>query len=217
MPACAAASEKVAQSSVTSLAGTRPGSTRELPREIVTDPPKRSLPVNDRRISAPASLKLLWPEEYSAKGGVGKLVGWYGNQASPAIVCVPLPGPAQAVIALPWKSQRIAVIGRTESNAALLSQAQQPASKIAFVSAKKSLTAWSRSCSRDRVRPRCATCCANRFQCPGGSSECGPSAQYSAIIFCSSVSPALRSSSSWACSRNSGVPKRTGPVVERSS
>src|SRR5262245_32335735 len=101
MPACAAASENVAQLNVTSPAGDSPGSTRELPRGIVTDPPKRSLPVNNRSSSAPAALKLLWPDEYSANGGVGKVVGWYGNQSSPAIVRVPRPGPAQAVIVLP--------------------------------------------------------------------------------------------------------------------
>jgi hypothetical protein len=38
--------------------------------------PKRSLPVNSLRISAPAALKVLCPDEYSGKGGVGKVAGW---------------------------------------------------------------------------------------------------------------------------------------------
>src|ERR1044072_3568978 len=97
MPACAAASANVAQLSVTSRDGASPGSTRDVPRGIVTERPKRSLPVNSRSVSAPAALKLLWPDEYSAKGGVGNVAGWYGSQASPAIGWVPLPGPAQAV------------------------------------------------------------------------------------------------------------------------
>src|SRR4051794_27317849 len=170
MPAWSAASENVGHVRVTSFAGTRPGSTRELPRVKVTVPPKRSLPENARRISAPAALKVLWPDEYSANGGVGNVVGWYGNQSSPAIRLVPRPGPPQAVIVVPRKSQRITVNGRTESNAILLSHAQQPASKIAVVRAKKSLTARSRSCSTELVASRASTCCANRFQWPGGSS-----------------------------------------------
>jgi hypothetical protein len=32
--------------------------------------------VKSLRISAPAALKLLCPEEYSANGGVGNVVGW---------------------------------------------------------------------------------------------------------------------------------------------
>ena len=76
MPAWLAASEKVAQVSVRSTAGVRPGSILELPAGKVTEPPKRSLPVNCLRISAPAALKLLCPEEYSGNGGVGKVVGW---------------------------------------------------------------------------------------------------------------------------------------------
>jgi hypothetical protein len=71
-----AASEKVAQESVRSLAGTAAGSMRELPAGSVTEPPKRSSCVKNLRISAPAALKLLCPEEYSGKGGVGKVAGW---------------------------------------------------------------------------------------------------------------------------------------------
>src|SRR5436190_9925563 len=107
----------------------------------------------------------------------------------------------------------MAVIGRTESDARLLSQAQQPASMIAFVSAKKSLTSRPTPCPPWSRR---ATSWAKRFQCPGGSSERGPSAQYSAIIFCSSVSAALSSSRDWACATYSGDPYLAGPVEERS-
>ena len=45
----------------------------ELPAGNVTDAPKLSLPVKSLRISAPAALKVLCPEEYSGKGGVGKV------------------------------------------------------------------------------------------------------------------------------------------------
>ena len=76
MPAWSAASENVAQESLTSLFGTAPGSTRELPAGSVVEPRKRSLRVKSFRISAPAALKLLCPDEYSGKGGVGKVVGW---------------------------------------------------------------------------------------------------------------------------------------------
>jgi hypothetical protein len=76
MPASSAASENVGHESVMSTAGTLPGSTFELPAAIVAAPPNAFLRVNRRRISAPAALKLLWPEEYSGNGGVGKYVGW---------------------------------------------------------------------------------------------------------------------------------------------
>src|SRR5215471_15329231 len=109
MPAWLAASEKVAQESVRSLAGTAAGSTRELPAGSVTEPPKRSSCVKSLRISAPAALKLLCPDEYSGKGGVGKVVGWYGNQAAPSISFVPWYGPAQALTGRPPKSMRMAV------------------------------------------------------------------------------------------------------------
>src|SRR6266545_6142166 len=75
-PAWFAASEKVAQKRVRSSAGTAPGSTRELPAGRVAEAPKRSLAVKSLRISAAAALKLLCPEEYSGKGGVGKVAGW---------------------------------------------------------------------------------------------------------------------------------------------
>src|SRR6266550_2838491 len=146
MPAWFAASENVAQESMTSFEGTAPGSILELPARRTVEPPNRSLPVKRLRISAPAALKLLCPDEYSGNGGVGKEVGWYGNQAAPSIIFVPWYGPAQARTARPLNRVRIAVIGRTESNVRLLSHAQQPASAIAFVSAKKSFA----SCSMPR-------------------------------------------------------------------
>src|SRR5216683_4399768 len=127
---------------------------------------------------------------------------------------VPRYGPPQARTCWPWKRYRTAVIGRTESNARLLSQQQMLASKIALVSAKKSFTSESRPCAFSAWRSRRETNCANRSQCPGGSSECGPSAQYSAIIFCSSVSPALSAISSSACCKYVDEPKRAGPNRE---
>ena len=76
MPASSAASENVDQESVTSLLGTAPGSTLELPAGSVTEAPKRSLCVKRLRISAPAALKLLCPDEYSGKDDVGNVVCW---------------------------------------------------------------------------------------------------------------------------------------------
>src|SRR5207247_5127138 len=136
MPAWSAASENVPQESVTSLAGTAPGSIFELPAGRVVEPRNRSLCVNSLRISAPAALKLLCPDEYSGKGGVGKVVSWYGDQAAPSISRVPRYGPAQARTSWPCRRVRMAVIGRTELKARLLSHAQQPASDNAVVSAK---------------------------------------------------------------------------------
>jgi hypothetical protein len=75
IPAWSAASENVAHESVTSVAGTLPGSTFELPAATVADAPNASLPVNDFRISAAAALKVLWPEVNSGKGGVTNVTG----------------------------------------------------------------------------------------------------------------------------------------------
>src|SRR5438309_832879 len=147
MPAWSAASENVAHDSVTGVPGVRPGSTLELPAGNTTEPSNVSRPVKSFSISAPAALKLLCPDENSGKGGVGNVVGWYGNQVSPGIVRVPRPGPAQACTSRPRKRYRTAVIGRTETKAHLLSQAQMPASKIALVRAKKSFTSRSTSVS----------------------------------------------------------------------
>ena len=68
--------EKVAQLSVTLCAGTRPGSTRLVPGAIVELAPNRSLPVYRLSTSADAALKVLWPEMYSANGGVTTLAAW---------------------------------------------------------------------------------------------------------------------------------------------
>jgi hypothetical protein len=89
-----------------------------------------------------------------------------------------------------------------------------PASKIAFVSAKKSLTSRSTPCSSAPWRSRRATNCPKRSQWPGGSSEFGPSAQYSAINFCSSVRPALSSRSACACVAYPALPYAGSCVVE---
>src|SRR5437868_13372537 len=96
IPACAAAAEKVGQTSVTSAARTSPGSTRELPAANLTEPPKRSLPVNSLRISAPAALNVLCPEDDPGHGRVGNGVGRSGNHASPAIGWGPRAGHARA-------------------------------------------------------------------------------------------------------------------------
>src|SRR6266542_2405790 len=117
IPASSAASENVRHDSVTGAAGVRPGSTFELPAATVTDAPNLSLSVKSRRISAPAALKVLWPDAYSGNGGVGNVVGWNGNHSSPAISRVPRPGPPHARTRWPWKRTRMAVIGRTETNA----------------------------------------------------------------------------------------------------
>src|ERR671935_967495 len=101
MPAWSAASLNVDHESVSSRAGTAPGSTRELPGANVADAPKASRPVKRRRISAPAALKLLCPDEYSGNGGVGNVEGWYGNHSPPSIVRVPSYGPPHAVTGCP--------------------------------------------------------------------------------------------------------------------
>jgi hypothetical protein len=89
MPAWSAAAVKDFHERVTGLAGTAPGSTRELPAGMVTASPKVSLPVAALRRMAAAALKVEWPEMYSGNGGVGKVVGWYGSQSSPRKVLVP--------------------------------------------------------------------------------------------------------------------------------
>src|SRR3989442_15887768 len=113
MPAGSAASENVAQDSVTSVAGTAPGSTFELPTNTIADAPNASLPVNDLRISAAAALKVLWPEMNSGKGGVMNVTGWYGSQSAPSMTCVPRYGPAHARTFLPANRKCTAVTGRT--------------------------------------------------------------------------------------------------------
>src|SRR5438270_3476445 len=147
MPAWSAADEKVGQCKVTCPDGTIAGSVLELPGAKETEAPNRSLPVKRRSISAPAALKVLWPELYEGKGGVGNVVDWYGNHCPPSIMRVPWPGPPQASTCCPWKRKRSAVIGRTDANALLLSQQQMLPSKIALVSAKNNLTSESVPCS----------------------------------------------------------------------
>jgi len=76
---------------------------------------------------------------------------------------------------------------------ALCVQAAIPASKIALVEGEEQL----RVIIQRVVIPAPNTNCANNPQCPWWQLRgCGPSAQYSAIIFCSSVSRALKSTSS---------------------
>src|SRR5579864_6971985 len=74
IPASSAASEKVAQESVTAAVGVRPGSINDDPGSAVNHPPKASLPVNLLRISAPAALNALCPETNEENGGVGRYV-----------------------------------------------------------------------------------------------------------------------------------------------
>ena len=75
-PASAAASLNVFQRSVTGRDGAKPGSTLLVPAASVTSWLKSSLPVNRLRISAAAALKPLWPDGYSANGGVMNTAGW---------------------------------------------------------------------------------------------------------------------------------------------
>lgn len=69
--ASSAASENVRHVIVTGATGVTPGSIIELPGGNVTESPSRSLPVDAASTSAPAALKALCPDTYSAKGGVG--------------------------------------------------------------------------------------------------------------------------------------------------
>jgi hypothetical protein len=52
----------------------RAGSIRDEPASTVVTAPKSSLPVERRRTSAAAALNALWPEGYSANGGVTTVV-----------------------------------------------------------------------------------------------------------------------------------------------
>ena len=70
---------------------------------MVIELPNASLAVNSLSTVAPAALKLLCPEMYSGKGGVGNVLGWYGIQNLPSIVTVPFPGPPHAWIWWPRK------------------------------------------------------------------------------------------------------------------
>ena len=137
---------------------------------------------------AAAALKVECPEGNSPNGGVGR----YGRHSSPLMGRGPSPGPPQASTSWPAYRNRMAVIGRTESKARLASQQAMAASSRAAVRAKNS------GASSSRPWPSLTdTCWASRHQWPGGVSLPGPSAQYSAIALCSSVSTAL-SARSWA-------------------
>ena len=61
-----------------------------------------------------------------------------------------------------------------------------------------------RTSSSSVWRSRRDTDCAKSAQCPGGNSEFGPSAKYSAVTFCSSVNPALIAMRASAWLRYSG-------------
>jgi hypothetical protein len=65
----------VSQNNVIGSAGVSPGSIFELPAGKVTECLNSSQPVKSLRISAPAALKVLCPEMYSGKGGVGNVTG----------------------------------------------------------------------------------------------------------------------------------------------
>src|SRR5207244_3204761 len=135
-PASSAAALNVAHDRMTGLLGVSPGSVVEEPGANVTEAPNVSLPVKSFRISAPAALNVLWPDAYSANGGVGNVDGWYGSHWLPSMLTVPWPGPPHDWIVWPSNRKRMAVIGRTESNARLSSQDAMTASMIALVSEK---------------------------------------------------------------------------------
>src|SRR5215208_6232530 len=77
---------------------------------------------------------------------------------------------------LPRINHRTAMMGRTESQFRLPSQAVMLASSRALLSAK-----YNRASSSRVLASRRLTYWANTFQCPGGNSDFGPSAQYSAM------------------------------------
>src|SRR5215211_2665725 len=72
----------------------------------------------------------------------------------------------------------MAVIGRQKSYLYFSHQDAIPASITALPSVKKNLTSLSRLMPRFRHRY-----CPNTAMCPGGNTEPGPSAQYSAVTF----------------------------------
>src|ERR1043165_3514680 len=109
-PASFAASTNFFQKNVIDCAGVF-NSTNVYPGWIVTAIPNFDDFVNEARICAPAALKVLCPETYSANGGVGI----YGCQVSPLMDCVPRPAPPQASMFCPLNRNRMAVTGRTES------------------------------------------------------------------------------------------------------
>src|ERR1035437_3247013 len=79
-------------------------------------PGKYGEPVKRARTSAPARLKVLWPEVYAAKAGVTKVSFWYGAHSFARIHCTPPycvvgsvgpPGHAKTAIS-PMKAARAA-------------------------------------------------------------------------------------------------------------
>ena len=112
--ASSAASENVAQDSVTSCLGAKPGSMRPEPAEKVTSAPRASLPVKRLRTSAAAAENVLCPDVYSGNGGVTNVAGWYGTQSSPFTSLTPSNGTVCRT-RRPLNRKWIAVIGRSES------------------------------------------------------------------------------------------------------
>jgi hypothetical protein len=87
------------------------------------------------------------------------------------------PAPAPLKVEWPDTCSRMAVIGRTKSSLNFQAQAAMLASIRALPRVKNSFT------SSSRVWPRLRELAwAKTAQCPGGNSDCGPSAQYSALI-----------------------------------
>jgi hypothetical protein len=101
------------------------------------------------------------------------------------------------------------VIGRTELKTRLSFQAAMPASNTAFPSARNIFASSSRECPS-----RAETNCPTWSQRPGGWTVAGPSCQNSAIIFCSSVRPALRLIRSCAWVVYAELPDFAGPVSD---
>ena len=106
----------------------------------------------------------------------------------------------------------MAVMGRSESNQRLPSHTAMPASMSALPSVKNIFTSSANVCAS-----RADTNSANCVQCPGGCSERGPSAQYSAITLPRSSRCAFR----WIVSRvwrsYSRLGKRAGPAGRSAS
>jgi hypothetical protein len=83
------ASEKVAQESVRSLAGTAAGSMRELPAGSVTEPPKRSLCVKEPQDLGAGGTEAAVPGRVFGEGRGEEGCRLVGNQAAPSISFVP--------------------------------------------------------------------------------------------------------------------------------
>jgi hypothetical protein len=77
----------------------------------------------------------------------------------------------------PAKSDRMAVMGRTESKWSLVSQLAMAASAMALANTKNILTSRSTPAAPPPWPSRRATCWAKVDHCPGANSFCGPLAQ----------------------------------------